>query len=133
MNQTNSESHLGLPPAPKRILTAFDWVLVISAPCIFYLGGLGVAFKNTNGLILVAFAGLIVITLRTIRLGKINEPRIPRWTGPGSIVVSAFGFVWAWNLLQNPPSSSLEQFALPLVPVALYIALVLPMLLPRRR
>lgn len=132
MNSVTHEEALEIPRLPRRVFTATDWMYMISVPFILYLGGIAAAEGNAKGLILVAFAGLIVITLRTVRLGRRNEPRVSQWSGPGAIVVSVFGFVWSWDLFQNPANGTVEQFALPIVPVALYLIFVLAIFAPRR-
>lgn len=132
MNANTSDEVLNTPSVPRRAFTAADWLMMVATPFILYLGGVAAAGGNANGLILVGLAGLAVITLRTVRLGRRNEPRVPRWSGPGAIVVAVFSFVLSWNLSQNPASDVADQYAWPAIPVALYFIFVLAMFMPRK-
>lgn len=123
---------LEIPRVPRRKFTATDWLLLLSTPVVLYIGGAAAAGGSVSGLILVGFAGLSVITIRTVRLGRLNEPRVSRWSGPGAIMVAVFGFVLSWSLFQDPVNGSVEQYLWPIIPVALYLIFVIAMFLPRR-
>lgn len=128
---TENES-LDIPRVPRRVITGLDWMLLIATPIILYLGGVAATGGNMNGLILVGLAGLGIVTLRTVRLGRRNEPRVARWSGPGAIFVAVFAFVWSWSFFETQANEIAEQYTWPLVPVALYAVLVLAMFMTRR-
>lgn len=132
MNKDASGEVFKIPAAPRRTFTATDRLLIIATPFILYLGGVGAAGGNFNGLILVGLAGLAVVTLRAVRLGRRNEPRVARWSGPGAIIVAVFGFVWSWNLYQNPAKDVVEQYTWPVIPVVLYLVFILTLFVPQK-
>lgn len=121
-----------IPHPPRRVINATDWLFLLATPVMMYFGGVAAATGNASGLVLVGFAGLALITLRTVRVGRRNEPRVQRWSGPGSIFVAVFSFVWSWSLFQSPLSKVPEQLIWPILPVALYGILILVMFAPRR-
>ena len=132
MSRDAGDETLEIPRAPRRIFTITDWLFMLSAPVVLYVGGVAAAGGNMNGLVLVGFAGLAVITLRTIRIGRRNEPRVSSWSGYGAIIVAVFGFVWSWSFFQDPANGTVERYIWPLVPVGLYCIFVLAMFAPRR-
>lgn len=131
MNESATNEALEIPRAPKRVFTPSDWLMMLGAPVILYVGGLGAAGGNTNGLILAGFAGLVVVTLQVLREGRRNEPRVSEWTKFGAIVTAVFGFVWSWHFLDHPVAPGMWQYVWPAVPVVVYLIFVAAMFAPR--
>lgn len=131
MNRSVGNEALEIPRAPKRVFTASDWLMVLGAPVILYVGGLGAAGGSMGGLILVGFAGLVVVTLQIVREGRRNEPRMSKWTRYGAIGVSVFGFVWSWDLFHRPVEAGMWQYVWPAAPVVVYLIFVAALFAPR--
>lgn len=131
MNESATNEALEIPRAPKRVFTPSDWMMLLGAPVALYVGGLAAAGGYTNGLILVGFAALAIVTLQVLREGRRNEPRVSEWTKFGAIATAVFGFVWSWSFLDHPLTPGMGQYVWPAVPVVVYLIFVAAMFAPR--
>lgn len=122
-----------LPTRPHWHFTGLDVTLMVGAPTLAYIGGVVAAQGSLVGPIAAAFAALMTVAIRAIRISRTDEPVISQFTFYSSIFAAVVMFVMAANLWSYAPHPSAAiGFVLPLVGTAAY-ALFLTNLFWRRR
>ena len=124
MDDTRAATPADLPAQPAWTWTPSEITSVVGIPVIAYVGGVAAAGGSVPGFVLVCFAAIGMVTFQALRVTRRNQPRVPRYTGPLALGIAAFSIATGWNLLQFAPNPTATTWLWPLVPAALFLALV---------
>lgn len=120
------------PKPPRRHFTASDVSLMIGSGLLLSLGSFAAGVGHMTGLLFSIVAALGVISVRSSRIGRLDEPALRKWTGPLGIGVSVFIFVYTFGMWRNSVLSAPSSLLLSAIPLFVYVAYLLVMFLPRR-
>lgn len=121
------------PERPKRHFTASDISLIIGSGLLLSVGSFAAGMGHLTGMLFSVVAALGIISVRSSRAGRVNEPALEKFTGPLGIGVSVFVMVYTFGMWRNSIMSASSSVILSAIPLAVYAAYVAIMFRPRRR
>ena len=133
MNNDDVERRLDSHPprGPKRHLTASDISLMAAVALLLYFGAFAAGVGHASGLLFAALASLGAISVRASRFGRLNEPKLEKFTFPLSVGVSVFIFIYALGMLRGQTYQVGESLGLSVIPLAIYAIYLAILLRPR--
>ena len=117
---------------PKRRFTASDVGLMFGTALLLSMGAFSAGVGHLAGLLFSLVAALGIISIRSSRVGRIDEPALKKWTHFLSIGVSVFIFVYTFGMWRNSPMGITFSLGATLIPLLVYGAHLIALFPPRR-